>query len=79
MDLDDQIYFELLATLLGKDKIPFRSTINLAIQCAESCNVQVDPSVKKDRVRYITAKLAGTTRNYLLDVCSNWNCFALLV
>ena len=64
MDLDDQIYFELL----GKEKIPFRSTINLAIQCAESCNVQVDPSVKKDRVRYIRAKLAGTTRNYLLDV-----------
>ena len=48
-------------------KIPFRSTINLAIQCAESRNVQVDPSVQKDRVRCIRSKLAGAIRNYLLD------------
>jgi hypothetical protein len=61
-----QIYFELLRN----EEIPFRSTITLAIQCAESCNVDSDESVQIDIVRFIRAKLAGTTRNYLLDACS---------
>ncbi len=62
----------------SKTRNNLESMMKLVIQSILEL-ILITVPVEQDIIRYIRAKFAWTTRNYLLHACCSWNIFALLV